>query len=319
MVLTRVRETIATRGLLTPGDHVLVACSGGGDSVALVDLLHRLAPELGISLHVVSFDHGLRAESVAEVELVRELAAALALPFTTQRFDLERGPGIQARARELRYQALGALRTEIGATKVATGHTRDDQAETVLGRALRGHGLEGLAGVLPSREDGVIRPLIDCARDELREHLERAGRAYLDDPSNDDPFFARVRLRTLLGELASEDPRVREHLARLADDAREAATLLDQRARELLATAGDAEGIDRAALAAAPGVLQDRAWRLFLRSELAREVSHRVLASLRELVVTGRGEVRLATGVGVHRDGGRLVLARNLPPTRAGG
>ena len=319
MVLAHLRRTLAERELLTAGDHVLVACSGGGDSVALLDLLHRLAPELGISLHVVSFDHGLRPASAMEVRAVKTLSAELGLPFTARALALAPGAGVQARARVARYAALAELCEELGATKVATGHTRDDQAETVLARVLRGHGLEGMAGVAPAREDGVIRPLLECGREELREHLAHVGLAYVDDPSNNDERFERVRIRSLLAELTREDPRVREHLARLADEVRCAVGVLGaqaSQARELAGRRG--EGLERASLVGLSDCVLDRVWREHLRAA-GHEVSYRALAGLRALVRSGRGEVRVAAGLVVRAEGPALVLALGASPTRSGG
>ncbi|MFO0693113.1 MAG: tRNA lysidine(34) synthetase TilS [Polyangiales bacterium] len=232
-MLARVRRTIETRRLLERGDRVVVACSGGADSSVLVHVLATLASELGISLLVASVDHGLREESWSEVEAVGRFAASLGLEFEALRVDV-RGASLQAAAREARYEALLGLAARASARRIAVGHTLDDQAETTLARLLRGAGLFGLGGVKPAREDGVIRPLIDATRAEVRAYALRHVLPTIEDPSNRDVRFQRVRIREdLLPRLTEEDPRVAVHLAELADEARDLAeqvgTVLDER------------------------------------------------------------------------------------------
>ena len=171
MITSTVRRTVHERALVSPGDHVLVACSGGPDSTTLLHVLHRLRSELGITLCVASIDHGLRPESAFEVEQVGAFASTLGLPFYPVRVDLAaEGVSIQARARELRYEALHEVARSHDAVRIAVGHTQDDQAETVLARMLRGAGLRGLGGIEARRSDGVIRPLLDCSRADVRTY-----------------------------------------------------------------------------------------------------------------------------------------------------
>ncbi|OLC55621.1 MAG: tRNA lysidine(34) synthetase TilS, partial [Acidobacteria bacterium 13_1_40CM_4_69_4] len=153
----QVRRTIARYDMLRPGERVLVAVSGGPDSTALLSILHRLAPEMNLDLHVAHLDHGWRGRASArDAEFVRRLAVRLRLPVTVGHL----GPRVwqlrdkrqssrEARARELRTSFLLETAREIGAQKVALGHTRDDQAESFLMRLLRGSGPRGLAGTYP--------------------------------------------------------------------------------------------------------------------------------------------------------------------------
>jgi tRNA(Ile)-lysidine synthase len=165
MITSAVRRTLCERALVSPGDHVLVACSGGPDSTTLLHVLHRLRSELGITLCVASIDHGLRPESASEVQQVAAFAGTLGAPFYSVRVEVPtKGSSIQARARELRYRALQEIASSHDAVRIAVGHTQDDQAETVLARVLRGAGLRGLGGIEARRSDGVIRPLFDCHR-----------------------------------------------------------------------------------------------------------------------------------------------------------
>lgn len=302
-VHARVRRTIQERGLLSAGESVLVACSGGSDSIAL---LHILAA-LDRGLFVASVDHGLRDDSAHDVAFVAARAKSLSVPFLTCRLSLSAGPNLHARARAARYQALHALAEECGATAIAVGHTRDDQAETVLSRVLRGGGLVGLGGIRPRRADGVVRPLLDCGRDELREWLSQQGLTWRDDPSNLDTRYERTRLRSLLASLREEDPSVVQHLAFLADDARAAGRVL-------------ADAADRweGALAEAPEAVR----RVLLRREVeavsGRPVGRAHLEALDRMVRSGRGEVRVGGGFIAGLQNGR-ILVRPVDPPRAAG
>lgn len=231
------RRTVRERALLSPGERVLVAVSGGPDSAALLSVLARL----DLALHAASVDHGLRPDAARDVEVARALAEMVGVPFHALRVEVAgEGASLQAAAREARYRALSETAAALGATAIAVGHTLDDQAETVLSRLLRGASILGLAGIEPRRADGVVRPLIDCRRAEARAHVERFGLPHVADPSNADARFERVRLRAaILPALAEEDPAVAVHLARLADEARAIRELLDAGADRILEGATD--------------------------------------------------------------------------------
>jgi tRNA(Ile)-lysidine synthase len=225
-MLSKVLRTIQTHELARQGDRVLVAVSGGPDSMALLHVLWEAAPRLDVRLEVVTVDHGLRPEARAEGELVRAHAAALGLRWHGLRVDVAAArrarPSLQDAARRARLGALDALAERLGAARVALGHQADDQAETVLFRIVRGTGLHGLAGI-PYRRQLFIRPLLDVTRAEIARYLRRRSIPSVEDPSNADPRFARARVRhVLLPALAQENPRVREALVALAAAAREA-------------------------------------------------------------------------------------------------
>lgn len=191
-------------------DHVLLAVSGGPDSTALMLLAQRWQAECRPStqLHVATVDHGLRAESRSEAGAVAALAAQLGLPHSV--LDLAAPlpvTRLQEAARHARYEALTAHAHAIGATALATAHTLDDQAETVLFRLLRGSGVSGLAGIPALRPLGgltLLRPLLGWPKAELVALCRAAGIAFAEDPSNVNTRFARVRLRALLPSLAAE-------------------------------------------------------------------------------------------------------------------
>ena len=193
MITATVRRTIRERGLLSAGDHVLVACSGGPDSTALLHVLHRLRGDLGITLCTASIDHGLRPESAEEVAQVGAFAGSLGVPFVAARVDVSaEGPSLQARARDDRYLALHELASSQSAGVVAVGHTQDDQAETVLARMLRGAGLRGLGGIEPRRADGVGMQSEGSKRDVATAAREPRPFLYLKPAAL--PLSVKIRL-----------------------------------------------------------------------------------------------------------------------------
>ena len=264
--------------------------SGGADSMAML----VLAAEAGCAVTAVHVDHGLRPGSAAEADLVGALAERLGVPFRAERVVVEPGPNLEARARDARRAVLGA-----GAM---TGHTADDQAETLLLQLLRGAGTGGLAGIRP----GPAKPILALRRAETRALCADRGIAVVDDPSNADPSFRRNRVRAevlpLLDDVAGRDTAVL--LAR-------AAALLDDDDRFLDGLAAAIDPTDARALAAAPAVLARRAVRRWLVAE--RPPYPPDLATVDRVLAVARGEAR-ATDVGggarVLRTEGRLRVGR---------
>jgi tRNA(Ile)-lysidine synthase len=184
--------------MLTRGDKVGVAVSAGADSVVLLHVLHRLISTLAIHLTILHVNHGLRgAESDADEQFVRELARTLGLAFISTL--AVPGPGnLEQEARILRKAFFSDCRRNCSLHRIALGHTKSDQAETVLYRFLRGSGTAGLAGMRPVTEDGFIRPLLRCTRAEVRAWAVAQGIQWREDSSNSDPGFARNLLRNQL-------------------------------------------------------------------------------------------------------------------------
>ncbi len=231
-----VLRTIRKYGMVRPGDHVLVGVSGGADSTALLFCLHRLAHRLGISLSVAHLNHGLRgAESDADESFVRNLSARLGLPFHSETLagnalqSKARG-NLEEAARNARYDFLKRASRLAGASRIAIGHSRNDQAETFLLRLFRGSGMEGLAAIHPVVEGAIIRPLLECGRPDILEYLETRGIEYREDSSNRDLRFRRNRLRLEWIPYLEKhfNPRLVQALAREAERARETSGLLDQ-------------------------------------------------------------------------------------------
>jgi tRNA(Ile)-lysidine synthase len=224
-VLERVRKTITRYNMLPRGARLAVAVSGGADSTCLLCVLLDLAAEYGVELSVAHFNHQLRgAESAEDEGAVAELAGRLHLPFYRAEGDVAAvKDNLEQAARLARRRFFADLMATGKVDCVALGHTRDDQAETVLFRFLRGAGLAGLAGIYPATTDGYIRPLIDVTRAEVEAFLRARGIAWREDSTNLDLGFARNRIRrVLLPQLAAEwNPRIRESLVRMADLAHE--------------------------------------------------------------------------------------------------
>ncbi len=215
--------------MIRRGDRILVAVSGGPDSVAMFSALTALRKDFKLTLRAAYVDHGLRpAAAKREAALVKRLGKEWGVPVTVLRRPVLKGKkdSLESSARETRYEGLAALAGKLRAQAIATGHTADDQAETVLMRILRGSGTTGLGGIPPVRvwaKLRIIRPLIGCTREQVMEHLKARGLHPKLDRSNLSPRFVRNRIRNnLLIRLEKEfNPQVRKHLCQLADLARE--------------------------------------------------------------------------------------------------
>ena len=286
MALTAaVERTLRRHAMLAGGETVLVAVSGGGDSVALLSVLHALAPTWRLTLRVLHVDHGLRADSGRDADFVRALGARLGVTVDVERVRVGSG-SVEAAARAARYAALEAAADRLGADRIAVGHTADDQAETVLMRLLDGTGVRGLAAIPPVR-GRVIRPLLEVRGQMLRDTLTAAGQEWLEDPTNRDPKFLRNRVRHELLPLLAASYRadIVVSLAGVARLARESVDALDRTAAlelERVATGDtDALTLPRAALATLPvsvaaEVLRQAAARFGSRAPL-RAWAHRGL------------------------------------------
>ncbi|HYN17905.1 MAG TPA: tRNA lysidine(34) synthetase TilS, partial [Actinomycetes bacterium] len=246
LVADRAAKALAAAGVPAAGDGVAVAVSGGADSLALLHGLRALAGPRGWRLAVLTVDHGLRAGSAADAAFVADHAKALGLPARVCSLgpgDLgpHRGAGPEGAARAARYGALWPAADELGCRWLATGHTLDDQAETVLLQLLRGAGPDGLAG-MAVRSGRLLRPLLGVRRAETRACCAAAGLAWREDPTNagEVPLRNRVR-RRLLPLLEELRPGATQALARTAALAADERDWLDPlAAAALAATAGTA-------------------------------------------------------------------------------
>jgi tRNA(Ile)-lysidine synthase len=198
--------------------RVLVAVSGGSDSLALLDLLAEAAGDFRLELVIAHVDHGIHPASAAVGERVRELAASYGLPSLDRRLELGSAAS-ETVARAARYRALEAMRREAGADWIATAHHADDQAETVLMRVVRGSGPAGLAG-MASRHGRLIRPLLSFRRADLARHVLSIGLLAWEDPANADPKHLRSWVRErVMPHLTDRLPDAAERLVRVAEQA----------------------------------------------------------------------------------------------------
>ncbi|MGB7295793.1 MAG: tRNA lysidine(34) synthetase TilS [Candidatus Aminicenantales bacterium] len=226
--LVKVRATIARLGLLERGDKVLMACSGGADSVALTVALMELREEYSLRLALAHFNHCLRRSAAADERFVIELAQSLGLPLYLRREDIRAyarrsGMNIEEAGRERRYLFLRRASARIEAGKIATAHTLTDQAETVIMRLLRGSGPSGLAGIAPCLDGLIIRPLIEVERREVEAFLRERRMSFCQDETNRDLGYLRNRVRRRLIPYLERnfEPGVVRHLGRLAEICRE--------------------------------------------------------------------------------------------------
>ena len=228
MVLSRVLGTIRRRSLAVTGDRLLVAVSGGPDSTALLHGLTKVAPRLGITLAVACVDHRLRPESAEEARGVLRRCRDSGIACEILEVDVNRARkahvSTQEAARNARLAALEDAADRLGCTKIALGHTADDQAETVLFRIVRGTGLAGLAGI-PYQRGRFIRPLLDVRRAEILAYLAKRKIVFFTDPSNANRHYARSRIRhDVLPALARENPRIVDALLALAHETQDKST-----------------------------------------------------------------------------------------------
>ncbi|WP_149141062.1 tRNA lysidine(34) synthetase TilS [Gemmobacter caeruleus] len=241
-----------------------VAVSGGGDSVALLHLLHRLPPRAGLALHVVTVDHGLRPESAAEAAGVAAFCAGLGLPHVTLQWHGPAPTGnLMDQARRARATLIADWARARGLYDVALGHTADDDAESFLMNLGRAAGLEGLSGMRPQWQDQGIRwhrPLLGVTRAELRAWLRRQGIGWIDDPGNDNDRFTRVKARRALAALAPLGitvDRLADSIAHLAA-ARGVVQAATHRAADCLTESAGALSVARADWVALPAELRRR-------------------------------------------------------------
>ncbi len=320
----RILQSTQRDALIPPGARVLTACSGGGDSVALAALLCELerATDWSVAglLHV---NHGLRGASADEDEaFCRRLAGELDVPVTVERADVAARAraeriSVEAAGHRIRYELFERMVREGTADLVATAHTRDDQAETVLLRLIRGAGPAGLAGIRP-HSGPVVRPLLDVRRQELRDYLRRRGLSHREDPSNRDERVLRNRVRHRLIPFLAEhfSPAIADVLARGAAIARHDADWIDEAANaaavEIVQCREGCLDVDADLLASGAPAIARRIARSALEQAGDRRVGFGHVERLRRMADAGGTAPAAADfpGCRVERDGSTLRLRR---------
>lgn len=308
-LVRKLAAALDATGGLGRGEHLLVAVSGGPDSTALLAALVELAPERGLVLTAGHVDHGLRgAESAADRAAVEALGAALGVRVLTRAVQLHAGAGLEARARQARYRALGEMAEAIGATRIVTGHTEDDQIETLLLRLLRGAGRRGLGGMRP-RRGRLLRPLLRATRIDVRRFLAERGLPFAIDRTNADLRHARNRVRRLLLPfLAAEfNPRLQPALAGLADRLRDEDELLGSLASTRAAVHVDGETL-RVSVMNEPPALARRIVRAWLERVSAGPATASHVERVSRLAAREEGgTVAIRGPARVVREGDRLI------------
>lgn len=304
MLLARIQRTLDEAGLPAGIRHVAIAVSGGADSCAAALALHRLWASRGIRLTLVHVDHGLRgAEDDADTTFVQQFAATLGTGFAVRVVDVRAemaagGTSLEMAARALRHEALRHATRQAGADALAFGHNADDQLETLLLRLGRGAGLRGLGGMAPAEPapdgDGpcIVRPLLDCPREAIRDWLHAEGVTWRDDPTNDGDETPRNRLRhhVVPALLAALGPSARDSALRTMALARDEDRLwLRPLAAEALSRAKGPDGSLRCAtLAALPRPLARRAALAHLQA-VGMPASAQTLAAVDRLLALAGG------------------------------
>ncbi len=298
---------------LTAGDCALVAVSGGADSLALAYALIKEAPDLAINLIAVTIDHQLQSGSADQAAKVQaELKAMGYQEVIIEKVSVKEKSGLEADARTARYAALDAVAHAYGATQVFLGHTRDDQAETVLLGLARGSGTRSLAGMAVINGK-YARPFLQLTREQTVQACQEAKLNPWNDPHNENAKFSRVRVRnSVLPVMESEiGPGIAAALARSAAILRDDADALDEMAQAVISRV-DLRDLDCAALAELPRAIRSRVLRAAIYAAGAPNgtLSADHLAAVESLVTSwhGQGEASLPGGVKVARISGRLSL-----------
>lgn len=310
-MLNKLRAFLKEQALLSPGDSVIAAVSGGADSVAMLFALYLLRDELGITLEAAHFNHHLRgAESDRDEAFVTDFCGRYDIPLHLGSGRIVPGKkGLEAAARDARYAFLRRL-----PGKVATAHTADDNAETVLMRLIRGTGLKGLRAIAPV-SGNVIRPMLTVTRDDVEAFLEEYALPHVEDSSNGTDDFLRNRIRHgILPLMRAENPRIGENLSAMA-------LLLRQDEACLQAMIPEEQVPDVSRLKAMEPALRRRALERFLKAQGVREPEQIHILQAEQLLYhwSPSAAMQFPGGVTIGRQYDRLVrleCAPELPETR---
>ncbi len=296
----------------TSGLRIGVACSGGPDSVALLSALLTIVPLRSYRLRVLHVNHGLRPESDQEQDVLQTLCQQWRVPLSVKKLQPPPGlKGIEAWAREARYTFFQESLAAAPLDYIATAHTQDDQAETVLFRLMRGSARRGVAGIPPVRDNWLIRPFLHCSRREIDAYTKEKNLSYVTDPSNADLRFTRNKIRHVLLPFLEQEfsPQIRRHLASLAETVREEEDWLEELATSARARIiGRDNSVSLPALDREPAALRSRILRRWAegRAQGLKAVHMRRLRELSEGKIQGR--VELPGQQAVVRQGMRLMF-----------
>lgn len=315
-VVERAGAAVDRHGMLGPEERVLVAVSGGPDSVCLLDVLSRLARRHGYVIAAAHVNHGLSQESDDVAAGVSTAVAEAGFEIHVIRAPDLDGPNLHARAREFRYRFFETIAARWGATRIATGHTLDDRVETTLARLIHGAGTDGLAGLPPS-QGRRIRPLVDIRRSETRAYCDAVGLNYYEDPANEDERFERVVIRRHVVPAIEErwgEGAIRAmgvSADRLAEDAAALAGLADRVYEGVSKTSEEGVSFDLGVILEAP-----RAFRRRILERAVGRVRDRsggieaALDALEQSAGSGAGRFAVASGIEIDIGKDRVVVRR---------
>jgi len=303
-LILKVTKTIEKYQMLNPGDRIIVAVSGGPDSLCLLDILNRIRQRLGLSIIVAHVNHGIRIkESEVEARFVRLKSFRMNLPFEQLSVSVpaiaqKKGLSAEQVGRSVRYGFFKDLLKKYQAQKIALGHHADDQIETVLMRLIRGSGMRGLRGI-PAKRSEFIRPLIECNRQEIEAYCQRKNITYCIDFSNKEPMYLRNKIRHQLIPLLTEEynPSIRNNILQLQTIVQDELNYWEEKTEQYYLKATIKEQpfevvLDIKYLIECPVALQRRIIRKglgHLRGYLA-DIQFNHVESIRELCMFNRGE-----------------------------
>ena len=329
MFIAKIKRTVKKHCMLEPGEKVVVGVSGGPDSMALLSVLHQMQEKYNFQLVVAHLNHGFRGKEAArDAQFVQERAQGFGLACEVKTVDV---PSFKKRstlssqeaARLVRYQFLEDVRMRFHASKIALGHTADDQAETLMMWLLRGTGLKGLGGMPPVRGGIIIRPLIETTREEIETYLEEKSIPFVLDSSNQNADYVRNKLREQLFPVLKEhyNPQLVKRLAQTAEIVRIDNEYLDNKAQVMLEDiiiSRDSRSavIDRAGLVALPVALQLRCLRSVLEQVKGnlRRISSTHLKTILRIVANDKPYkvLQLPDGIRVEKSYQQLKLTLEL-------
>jgi tRNA(Ile)-lysidine synthase len=327
VVVEKFKNTVKEYDLISPGDRVLIAVSGGVDSTALLHLLASLRDEYKLSLHVTHLNHMIRkGDADLDVKYVKEISGKLSIPVTVEACDVQamakkRKMGLEVTARHVRYDFFERTAENIGATRIAVGHNADDNVETFLMRMLRGAGLKGLCGITPKRGK-IIRPMIKCWRKELEEYVGSLKLVPRRDYTNYESKYMRNRVRMkLLPQLRLYNLNIKEIILQTILLLTEDSGYLETNAEEILSEVlvsdnGDEVRLNIEKIRALSFSMQGRIIRLAVEKVKGdlMEVSYvHIRDILKQLEANEGWELHLPAGVFVTGHHGELIFGRERP------
>lgn len=286
-IVEQVKKTIELYEMVRPNDALIVAVSGGPDSVFLFHAMNRIREKLRLRIYVCHLNHGLRGkESDEDARFVKKLAGESQVPFIQKKIALttegNRHISLEERAREVRYEYFVSTAKKVEAQSIATGHTLDDQAETVMMRIIKGTSVRGLSGIPPVREElgiRIIRPLIEIERRQIEEYLRKEGIPFRVDRTNaEEIFFRNVVRRRILPYLEQFNPRIKRSLFNFAQHVREDREFIES-ARRLASGRVIAKGDRGTEILLGEMVIQPRA----LQKEILRDALERAGGNIKKL------------------------------------